>query len=70
MERYHIRADGNNFWFSPVSGKVESHMHKSTATGNGPPRMYRHIGSAPIGLLLPVCQSVRLFNDSLSVNKF
>lgn len=85
MEKYHIRADGNNFWFLPVSDKVESYMYKFTVTGNEPPKMYRHIGNAPIdirrfhelndinqfsGLPLPVCQLVHLFDDSLSVNKF
>lgn len=85
MEKYYIRADENNFWFSLVSDKVESYMYKFTVTDNGPPKMYRYIGSAPIDirrfresndinrfseLLLPVYQLARLFDDSLSVNKF
>ena len=85
MEKYYIRADGNNFWFLLVSDKVESYMYKFTVTDNEPPKMYRYIGSAPIDLstfheltdinqfselIITIYQFVHLFNAALSINKY
>lgn len=85
MERYFLRSDKDNFWFVPISDKVESHMYKFTVTGNGPPKMYRYVGNGPIDLstfheltdinqfsepIITIYQFVHLFNAALSINKY
>lgn len=68
MERYFLRSDKDNFWFVPISDKVESYMYKFTVTENEPPKMYRYVGNEPIDLLKRKNCGAVTFCDTRHIN--